>query len=235
VYDNWDARIHLIDAGPSHPRAALAGVDWGFTGPGVITVWQEDSDKRLYMVREYYRTHETIDWWLERAKEIKREFNPEAFVCDPSEPGYIKQFIDAGLNAVQGINDIRPGIDAVQQRLQVASDGRARLYIVRDALRERDETLVDERQPFGTVQEFDSYVWPKNIAGKPVKEVPVDAFNHGLDTVRYVVAHRDLADGGLPMQWITNSTDFRKEHLPAPLTDEERAAARLADYLRQNG
>lgn len=49
-----------------------------------------------------------------------------------------------------------------------------------------------------------------------------------------MLAFATLSTGpGLPMQWITQQPDFRKAHLPQPLTDEERAAARLADYLRQ--
>jgi hypothetical protein len=47
---------------------------------------------------------------------------------------------------------------------------------------------------------------------------------------KHWAAHRVDA---LPFGWLRRDPEFRKEHLPAPLTDEERAAERLADYLRQ--
>lgn len=41
---------------------------------------------------------------------------------------------------------------------------------------------------------------------------------------------------GLPMQWLTQQPEFRKAHLPAPETDEQRTTRRLAEYLaQQNG
>jgi phage terminase large subunit len=39
-----------------------------------------------------------------------------------------------------------------------------------------------------TEEEFDSYVWPKGVDGKPVKEEPVKEHDHGLDALRYLVA-----------------------------------------------
>lgn len=38
----------------------------------------------------------------------------------------------------------------------------------------------------------------------------------------------------LPFGWLRRDPAFRAEHLPAPETDEQRAARRLADYLRQH-
>jgi hypothetical protein len=35
------------------------------------------------------------------------------------------------------------------------------------------------------------YAWPKGSDGKPLKEVPVDADNHGMDALRYLVAEVD--------------------------------------------
>ncbi len=32
------------------------------------------------------------------------------------------------------------------------------------------------------------YSWPKTPDGKPVKEIPVQLYNHGVDTMRYLLA-----------------------------------------------
>jgi predicted phage terminase large subunit-like protein len=74
--------------------------------------------------------------------------------------------------------------------------------------------------------------WNNDFLAEAVR-FPTGKHDDQVDAVSGALSF--LADGGLPMQWITNSTEFRAKHLPAPPTDEERAAERLADYLRQNG
>lgn len=196
VYEEWDPRIHVIDRDAVPPtRRVFAAVDWGFTNPGVIGLFAEDGDGRLYLIYEYYMTHRTIDWWIAAAKGLSERFRIERFVCDPAEPAYIMQFVKANLPAMSANNAIAPGINAVQRRLKIADDGKPRLFLVRDALVGRDEDLVAKREPWSTAQEFDSYVWPKDAAGKAKKEKPVDAYNHGLDMLRYAVSYRDLVAG----------------------------------------
>lgn len=199
VYDGWDRAIHYIDKPYTELKSYVAGVDWGFTNPGVISVWGIDSDKRMYRVCEYYHSKKLVasssadandGWWIEKALGVKREFNP-TFLCDPSEPGYIKTFRNAGLNCIEAFNDISLGIQNVQQRMKVQADGRARLYIVKGTLRERDADLAKVHKPTCTEEEIEAYVWPKGSDGKPLKEVPVDDNNHAMDAMRYACAYVD--------------------------------------------
>lgn len=172
-------------------RRAIAGVDWGFTNPGVILMGLLDWDTRLYIVREHYRTQKTIDWWIAEAKKLKEEFNVEAFACDPSEPAYIEQFKRAGLNAVKGFNGVAPGIDLVKQRLQKAADGRPRLLFSRNALIARDLELAESKRPTCTAEEIESYVW-NTTGGQKKGEEPVKEDDHGLDALRYLISYLDL-------------------------------------------
>lgn len=177
-------------------RQVIAGVDWGFTNPGVINVFAVDGDKRMYQLREHYMSRKTIDWWLERAIAARDDLGVDVFACDPSEPGYIQQFVDAGLNAIKATNDILPGITAVMQRLSPAGDGRPRLLFNRDALQEQDPVLLDRKLPICTVDEIPSYVWPTKKGPRSTQERPEDHSNHGMDTVRYAVAYIDLGEDG---------------------------------------
>ncbi|MBK9944264.1 MAG: terminase [Kouleothrix sp.] len=93
--------------------------------------------------------------------------------------------------------DISPGIQAVQKRLRKAGDGRPRLFVLRGALVERDEALAAKYRPYSLEQEFDTYVWPKNDEGKPMKEAPVKLYDHALDPLRYLVMHLDRKGGSL--------------------------------------
>ena len=92
---------------------------------------------------------------------------------------------------------ISPGIQAVQKRLRKAGDGRPRLYVLRGSLIERDETLAAKYLPYSLEQEFDSYVWPKNDEGKPMKEAPIKLYDHALDPLRYLVMHLDRSGNSI--------------------------------------
>lgn len=182
IYEEWNEAVHLIyaDRVPTCQRF-VAGQDWGFTHPGVLGVWAVDGDGRMYLVAQIYHTKRTIDWWMERAKELHQEYRLETIACDPSEPAYIQAYRQAGLNAIAADNSVLPGIDAVQQRLKKAADGKPRLFVVRDSLRYPDPDLARERRPCQVQDEFPGYVW----ADSKSKEIPVKELDDGMDMVRY--------------------------------------------------
>lgn len=176
-------------------RLAIAGVDWGYTAPGVLQVWLVDGDGRMALAREHYHTGKLIGWWVERAKEERERFGVGQFVCDPSEPAYIEQFRRAGLSAQPADNDRKPGIQAVQTRLAKAADGRPRLVVMANCLAERDESLAEGKQPVCTEQEFDSFVWKKYPDGRVNKEETTGP-DHGMDSARYSAMWADRMSGG---------------------------------------
>lgn len=199
VFDNWDPTVHLLSddqmadmhimhgkhINKAMVRRVIAGVDWGFTNPGSITLWAIDGDGRMFAVYQLYQTGRTIDWWIEQGKRLQLQFGVSKWICDPAEPGFISQFNSAGLYAEGGNNDINAGINEVQQRLTMAGDGKARLYVRRDSLHYPDESLRRAGKPTGLADEFTVYVWDtkREDTGKPK---PVDAHNHALDPTRYV-------------------------------------------------
>jgi phage terminase large subunit len=197
--DEWSEERNLVAfAGRSSYRRCVVSIDWGYTNAGVMLVWDVDGDGRMTLVREYYRTGQLIGWWVDRAKEVRVEYRPETFVCDPSRPEHIQEFVNAGLPAQGAFNDIERGIQAVKERLLPAGDGRPRLTIARDSNRDRDSSLASMRMPTSVVDEFTLYVYPKGQDGRPLKELPVDADNHGLDALRYAVAYVDGLGHGRP-------------------------------------
>jgi hypothetical protein len=156
---------------------------------------------RMYLVREVVRTKQTINFWVETARELQAEFGVEAFACDPAEPSYIMQMQQAGVQAVAGFNDIEAGIDAVRRRLERAGDNRPRLFICNDSLRERDEQMEAEKLPIGLPAEMDAYTYPKGQDGKPIKETPIDRDNHSCDAARYAVTYVDRMSGNLTLDF----------------------------------
>lgn len=189
VYDEWDEAIHYVydDNLPVFVRH-IAGVDWGFTHPGVIGVFGVTGDGAMYLVAQIFRTGETIDWWVEQAVSLRNEFKVETFVCDPSEPAYIEAFRLAGLRAIEANNTVLPGINAVKQRLKDR-----RFFVVRDRGRFTDTKLAEARRPYLVEHEFPSYVW----ASSKTKEQPVKEMDDGMDMSRYAVMYVDRPIGVL--------------------------------------
>lgn len=202
VYNEFDSALHIKDELPTTFKRYVVGVDWGYTNPGVMLVFGVDSDGRLTLVEEVYRTRELVagvdgkdGFWVKEAKRIKKRYSNPRFWCDPSEPAYIETLQRAGVQAAGANNDILPGIDKVKTRLNRAWDGKPRLYFWRYANSNPDVALQAAKLPTGILDELPAYVYAKGSDGKPAKEVPIDDANHAMDCLRYVCAAEDAPQG----------------------------------------
>lgn len=191
VYDGWDRATHVIDPFPipaDWPR--YWAVDFGYTNPFVWQAWAEDPDGRLYRYREIYRTQRLV---ADHAVDIKRatqgEPKPRAIICDHDAEDRATLERGVGMTTIGAYKAVSPGIQAVAQRLRPAGDGKPRLFLFRDAIVEPDPALLDSKRPSGTEQEFDGYVWDTSN-GRKRGEEPVKRDDHGMDTLRYMVAYR---------------------------------------------
>lgn len=219
VYEGFDPEVHvkprLVTGFPaSWPRYLV--VDFGFTNPFVCQWWAQDDDGRLYMYREIYHTRrlveehaETIKVHLNRYRtdpagleehenQVMREPTPSAIICDHDAEDRATLEKHLNLPTVAATKTVSDGIQAVQQRLKIAGDGRPRLFFCRDAVVELDPALDDSKKPASTVEEFTEYVWDPGSAttstrmGSTLRETPLKQNDHGMDCVRYMVAFMDV-------------------------------------------
>jgi PBSX family phage terminase large subunit len=193
VYEGWDRAIHLVNrfAIPADwPR--YWDIDFGYTNPFVWQAWAEDPDGRLFRYKEIYFTQRLVEDHCRTIKEVtKGEPLPRAIICDHDAEGRATLETHLGMMTLAATKTISPGIQAVQARLRLAGDGRARLFFLMDSLVERDHSLANAGKPTCTEEEFESYIWDLTN-GRNKGETPVDKNNHGMDTSRYMVAYRDL-------------------------------------------
>jgi len=195
VYDTFDPQFHVIEAFPI-PRewTRFRVIDFGYTNPFCCQWWAMDHDGRLYLYREIYMTRRTVRVHAEQIKQLSGDEVYAANIADHDAEDRAT-LAEHGIKTIAAKKDISSGIQAVQDRLLVQDDGRARMYIFKDCLVEPDHALYREypgdTQPVCTEQEFGSYVWPDGKDGKPNKEVPIDAYNHGMDNCRYIAKHTE--------------------------------------------
>lgn len=208
VYDIWDDSIHLIDRfeiPKDWPRYRV--VDFGFTNPFVCQWWAQNPDGDLIRYREIYMTQCTVKVHAQRILELENavrfkvtrgkqqvEISETALiqvtVCDTdAEDRATLQ--ENGISTIAARKDVRPGIDAVTERLKKTAKGKPRLYLMRGSLVETDPSLANKRKPTCTEEEIPGYVWQVVKDGKPVKEEPLKLDDHGCDGMRYMVMHVD--------------------------------------------
>lgn len=208
IYEGWDEALHVVEPFAIPPTwTRWLVVDFGFTNPFCAQWWAEDRDGRLYLYREIYRTRRLVE---DHAKHILKlvtddhgawtEPRPRAVICDHDAEDRATLEKHLGMSTAPAKKSVSDGIQAVQSRLKVQEDGRARLVLLRGALVERDPELDAAKKPGCTEEEITGYVWAIKPGGT-LKEEPVKENDHGMDAMRYMVAERDL--GGRPrMRWL---------------------------------
>lgn len=197
VYE-FDRAVHLIDAMPAGWDAwrKIRVIDFGYTNPFVCQWWAIDGDGRMYLYREWYMTHRTVGRHAETLTRLSTGEAYEATIADHDAEDRATLDED-GIATRAADKAVKRGIEAVQDRLADAGDGRPRIFLLRGALVEADPDLLERKLPVCTEQEFDGYIWPKGQDGKPQKEEPVKANDHGMDALRYAVMYvdRGASDG----------------------------------------
>lgn len=209
VYSGWDPKVHLIDRFEI-PRSwrRIRSVDFGYSNPFVCQWWAVDEDARMYLYREIYQTKQTVKVHSARIRDFELGQHYEFSVSDHDAEDRAT-LRENGIETRRAFKAIKPGIEAVEERLKIAGDGRPRLFILRDSLVERDEALVDRKLPWCTVQEFDGYCWPKGQDGKAVKEDPVKLNDHGMDALRYAVVSIDKRVPPIETEAARDQAQFR--------------------------
>lgn len=214
IFEEWDPDLHLIDPFPvPSDWDRWFAVDWGYVNPTVIQDWREDHDGRLYLVRELYHTKKTtpthaLDLLNLVADEdpkrpggwIWHERKPRAVICDHDTEDREMFRQKTGLSTRPAKKGVKDGIQAVQERLKVAGDGKPRLFIFKNAVVRRDPDLVEAKKPACTEEEIPGYVWQlpgESAAVQAPKEVPLAENNHGCDAMRYLCAERESGRPGI--------------------------------------
>ncbi len=192
VYDTWSDSLHMIDKMPDGWQSwrKIRVIDFGYVNPFVCQWWAIDGDGALYRYREIYMTKRTVSDHAAKINLLSQGEHYEATVCDhdAEDRATLKQ---CGISSINAIKEVSRGIQAVQQRLAASVNEKPRLFLLRNALVERDGALADARKPVSTEQEMPSYIWQTASDGKPNKEEPLKVNDHGADALRYAVMYLD--------------------------------------------
>lgn len=170
VYSNWE-QINDID-----PNAKLIayGLDWGYQSDPTAIIGVYRYQDRIQVKELLYQTGLTN---LDIVNELKRlGINRQyEIIADSAEPKSIEEIYRFGFNikpAIKGADSIRNGIDILN---------RYPLQITKNSI--------------NIIKELRNYVWDTDRMGKTL-EHPIDAYNHGLDALRYVALNKLSKNAG---------------------------------------
>jgi phage terminase large subunit len=138
------------------------GIDWGYSDPStLIRVYKKDDS--IYCEELLYMKNITIPDFIYKIKDLGINLKDD-FICDSSNPQSIEELRRQGINAKPvKKNSILHGIDLIK---------RSNFFIHENSLNLETELL--------------NYVWKTDKNGNNLDE-PVDASNHLIDPLRYVL------------------------------------------------
>lgn len=217
IYEDFNVSVNVVERIPEgdweldHAGVPVKwprywGVDFGFVNPFVLQCWAEDPDGRLWMYREIYHTHITVDVHARTILAIVapngvwREPKPRSILCDHDAEGRAVLERELGISCEPAHKSVLEGIEAVQVRFKttdkdgVSIPNSPRIFFLQNSVVKVDQDLMDVSKPSSTLEEIPAYVWRnKRIRGEMSPEdEPVKEDDHGCDAMRYVVADRDF-------------------------------------------
>lgn len=229
VWPQFSRSIHCISYQqvPDDADWYVASMDFGYSHAGVVNVWAIDSKLRCFRVAEVYKSGWTIEEWADAVCQLDQMFNLAALVCDSARPDDIKSLnLRLARHRGQPIRGIaqrcykKPdtgggarqlfGLDLVREMLTPTKGWRpsgkeelaegVRLFFVDNVhVFGIDLELQKRRKPISTIEEIESYAFPKDEDGNPMAERPdKDAVDDGCDTIRYLATWLDRRQKAKP-------------------------------------
>lgn len=173
IFSNWKQ----IDTIPETAKLLGYGMDFGYTSDptSVIALYKHDNRHILHEV--LYKTGLT-NRDIYNSLPDKQGF----YVADSAEPKSIVELQRMGLKitgAEKGKDSILHGIQLMQQ----------------------EEFLVTS-QSVNLIKELRNYSWDKDRSGQTIPNKPIDAFNHGIDSSRYIMSYQNKYRTDQPMYYV---------------------------------
>ena len=193
VYDNFDPINHIVEPFtiPWYWQRYRA-IDFGYTNPFVCQWWArkpkesniKDEYRPFYRYKEIYWSQRTVE---EHAKIILSESGaeryPATFADWDAESRRVLE--NNGIPTTMANKAISAGIQEVYHRIAANE-----VLFFPDSyalVGGRDPVLVEKNYSASTIEEFPNYRWIIPRGDVLQKEEPIDMYNDGMDSMRYML------------------------------------------------
>jgi hypothetical protein len=187
----------------------VGGIDFGWRNPFAAVWGVLDKDDVLWIHGERYLRECPLH---EHTKAL-RHVSPRMWYADPAGRTETEEMRAAGLTVRKGHNDIRLGIAAVNARIRT---GRLKVHFP---------------SCLNMIEEAKAYRYPREDERAKIGENPIDADNHALAALRYLISR---VDQRFIAKLRKSSTVEGPEEIDTQLQEEERIE-REEDTIRSLG
>ena len=150
-------------------KRSILACDDGYNDPFVVLSIRMNAQGGMHIDREVYESHLTESEKIDRLRMMADDH--EFAVVDEAVPALIEAINRSGviraLPSKKGKGSVLTGIGRIQSMLK--------------------DSLTVDPDCVNTVQEFETYEWKKTRDGQ-MTDIPIDAFNHSIDALRYGIA-----------------------------------------------
>jgi len=164
--------INIVDSIPAYVKEiCYVGMDFGYTNDPTAIVKIYINGDQLYIDEICYKTKmgtgEIIDVLKENCKNDK-------IISESADPRLVDEIYNAGLN----IFPVRKYAGSIEAGL----------------LKMQEYKIFISKQSVNVIKEFKNYTYSQDKEGKWLN-TPIDAFNHSIDAIRYVILEVVLGKG----------------------------------------
>lgn len=202
IYKHFSDKNVIAPMIPPVEWLHFAGMDHGFNNPTAWLWAAVDSDGRMVVYDEHYKSGEIVKYHAEQVliKDMEHKIIPAYRVGDPSirntDPitgtSVLIEYVDNGVPIVLGNNDVKAGIDRVAKLVGNGIEP-TQLYITANCV-----NLIKEMSRY----RWSTWATKKHNFDKNRKEEPHKKNDHAVDALRYMIASRPLLeDGSFPEKY----------------------------------
>ena len=169
-------KFELVNSIPREAeRHRFVGMDFGYTNDQTAIIGVYFWKNNIYLDEICYRTHMLTNDIIGQLKRI--EWEPE-IISESADPRLVDEIANAGLD----INKVNKYNGSIQAGI----------------LKMKQYNIHITKRSVNLIKEFRNYTYKQDKEGKFTNE-PIDAYNHGIDAVRYVVLEKILGGYGSGM------------------------------------
>ena len=160
--------IRIEEDFPQLLKHEFVGMDFGYSNDVTAIVRVGWVDKELYVDELCYKTEMLTS---DIIRELKQKCPRMKIISESADPRLVQEIYRAGLN-IHPVKKYQGSVEAGLTKMQ-------------------EMNIHITRRSFNTIKEFKSYTYQQDKEGRWLN-TPIDAMNHSIDAIRYVVLNELL-------------------------------------------